>query len=146
MTGSAKRTYGTGGITWLGPRRARLRVRLPSEPGQRTKVVHVAQRDRGGRGEAVAALETFAREVELECNRTEPVVRTLGELMDDYVEHCRRTGKRQGTIESYGMTTKRLTPALKTKPIDKLTAHEDRKSTRLNSSHLGISYAVFCLK
>src|SRR5262245_10173520 len=27
-----------------------------------------------------------------------------------------------------------------------LTGAEDRKSTRLNSSHLGISYAVFCLK
>src|SRR5258705_10934655 len=27
-----------------------------------------------------------------------------------------------------------------------LFAHGDRKSTRLNSSHLGISYAVFCLK
>src|SRR5437899_3302612 len=27
-----------------------------------------------------------------------------------------------------------------------LTDHRDRKSTRLNSSHLGISYAVFCLK
>src|SRR5205814_9737960 len=26
------------------------------------------------------------------------------------------------------------------------TIREDRKSTRLNSSHLGISYAVFCLK
>src|SRR5262245_66636687 len=26
------------------------------------------------------------------------------------------------------------------------TRTEDRKSTRLNSSHLGISYAVFCLK
>src|SRR5262245_63088552 len=25
-------------------------------------------------------------------------------------------------------------------------AYTDRKSTRLNSSHLGISYAVFCLK
>src|SRR5258705_4543867 len=25
-------------------------------------------------------------------------------------------------------------------------ASKDRKSTRLNSSHLGISYAVFCLK
>src|SRR3712207_8917787 len=25
-------------------------------------------------------------------------------------------------------------------------AHEDRKSTRLNSSHANISYAVFCLK
>src|SRR5699024_12794475 len=27
-----------------------------------------------------------------------------------------------------------------------LTAREDRKSTRLNSSHVSISYAVFCLK
>src|ERR1035441_9201614 len=27
-----------------------------------------------------------------------------------------------------------------------LVDHRDRKSTRLNSSHLGISYAVFCLK
>src|SRR5947199_4710401 len=27
-----------------------------------------------------------------------------------------------------------------------VAAGEDRKSTRLNSSHLGISYAVFCLK
>src|ERR1035441_3115169 len=27
-----------------------------------------------------------------------------------------------------------------------LLALRDRKSTRLNSSHLGISYAVFCLK
>src|SRR5207245_10779215 len=28
----------------------------------------------------------------------------------------------------------------------KVTRHEDRKSTRLNSSHGSISYAVFCLK
>src|SRR5438045_9788634 len=27
-----------------------------------------------------------------------------------------------------------------------LSCLQDRKSTRLNSSHLGISYAVFCLK
>src|ERR1039458_4061888 len=27
-----------------------------------------------------------------------------------------------------------------------MTCDSDRKSTRLNSSHLGISYAVFCLK
>src|SRR3712207_7129175 len=32
-------------------------------------------------------------------------------------------------------------------PIDRLTAYkQDRKSTRLNSSHANISYAVFCLK
>src|SRR5205814_9921030 len=33
--------------------------------------------------------------------------------------------------------------------VDNLTGNgveRDRKSTRLNSSHLGISYAVFCLK
>src|SRR5262245_62696771 len=30
--------------------------------------------------------------------------------------------------------------------LDELSSCEDRKSTRLNSSHLGISYAVFCLK
>src|SRR5439155_19135911 len=29
---------------------------------------------------------------------------------------------------------------------DLLVAAEDRKSTRLNSSHVAISYAVFCLK
>src|ERR1039458_10692777 len=32
------------------------------------------------------------------------------------------------------------------KPLPAPPAIIDRKSTRLNSSHLGISYAVFCLK
>src|SRR5262245_23165419 len=31
-------------------------------------------------------------------------------------------------------------------PYKRVEASSDRKSTRLNSSHLGISYAVFCLK
>src|SRR5256885_6788044 len=30
--------------------------------------------------------------------------------------------------------------------VHQVSAHTDRKSTRLNSSHLVISYAVFCLK
>src|SRR5690606_40893307 len=33
-----------------------------------------------------------------------------------------------------------------TKSVDKFYAIKDRKSTRLNSSHVKISYAVFCLK
>src|SRR2546426_4726605 len=40
-------------------------------------------------------------------------------------------------------------PPAASEPIDQVTtpaASEDRKSTRLNSSHLVISYAVFCLK
>src|SRR2546426_11475183 len=31
-------------------------------------------------------------------------------------------------------------------PLQRFLARQDRKSTRLNSSHLVISYAVFCLK
>src|SRR5947199_7395266 len=30
--------------------------------------------------------------------------------------------------------------------VVRTSSSQDRKSTRLNSSHLGISYAVFCLK
>src|SRR5690606_28869112 len=33
-----------------------------------------------------------------------------------------------------------------TNPRDQLLLREDRKSTRLNSSHVKISYAVFCMK
>src|SRR5436853_1689268 len=35
---------------------------------------------------------------------------------------------------------------LDTQARQAVSAGQDRKSTRLNSSHLGISYAVFCLK
>src|SRR5688572_12322537 len=38
------------------------------------------------------------------------------------------------------------TPALVAKAVLENTDHQDRKSTRLNSSHSQISYAVFCLK
>src|SRR5438552_12130194 len=37
-------------------------------------------------------------------------------------------------------------PSLVQRVDGKLVAREDRKSTRLNSSHQIISYAVFCLK
>src|SRR2546426_7763762 len=36
--------------------------------------------------------------------------------------------------------------AIATKRVSMLDSAQDRKSTRLNSSHLVISYAVFCLK
>src|SRR5688500_19239344 len=38
------------------------------------------------------------------------------------------------------------TPVWRTESRGWARAHLDRKSTRLNSSHLVISYAVFCLK
>src|SRR2546430_17352275 len=39
-----------------------------------------------------------------------------------------------------------LAPADRSATIDEKTLPRDRKSTRLNSSHSQISYAVFCLK
>src|SRR5438477_8231021 len=37
-------------------------------------------------------------------------------------------------------------PALESAAVRKRLKETDRKSTRLNSSHMSISYAVFCLK
>src|SRR5438874_7060784 len=43
---------------------------------------------------------------------------------------------------------RRLPPArlVRRRHLDLLSTAQDRKSTRLNSSHVEISYAVFCLK
>src|SRR3712207_8251760 len=39
-----------------------------------------------------------------------------------------------------------ILPAPQPRPAHATSVQEDRKSTRLNSSHANISYAVFCLK
>src|ERR1035438_10721506 len=49
----------------------------------------------------------------------------------------------------YGMSLNRGTRYSDSRPLSIFPPAKrilDRKSTRLNSSHLGISYAVFCLK
>src|SRR5436853_4851499 len=58
-------------------------------------------------------------------------------LLSDY-EH--RTAKEYGVVYDSFLPQKNLGMG----GVPKRSA--DRKSTRLNSSHLGISYAVFCLK
>src|SRR5690348_18011528 len=42
--------------------------------------------------------------------------------------------------------SREITAALLSQPRGMILRQEDRKSTRLNSSHPSISYAVFCLK
>src|SRR5256885_8389341 len=58
-----------------------------------------------------------------------------------------RDGRRQGQCSLPGRegttVAPDLLPSLPARPTE---MPEDRKSTRLNSSHLVISYAVFCLK
>src|SRR5574337_422452 len=50
------------------------------------------------------------------------------------------------TSPSYLVTNRTLGPPLENNPKTPPASREDRKSTRLNSSHHSISYAVFCLK
>src|SRR5205814_10035683 len=50
-----------------------------------------------------------------------------------------------GPSASFSVTVAATAPAIFFSPVAAVQKR-DRKSTRLNSSHLGISYAVFCLK
>src|SRR3712207_8260511 len=52
----------------------------------------------------------------------------------------------QGKADDRGLTLPQITIADKPKTAWRGFHIEDRKSTRLNSSHANISYAVFCLK
>src|SRR3712207_8675371 len=51
----------------------------------------------------------------------------------DAQEQGRNTGQRLQSVQTRGTNHAEI-------------SHRDRKSTRLNSSHANISYAVFCLK
>src|SRR5438045_9370357 len=55
-----------------------------------------------------------------------------------------------GADEGRNVSRRGHAPALRALPEEprdlRPKSNVDRKSTRLNSSHLGISYAVFCLK
>src|SRR3712207_7461219 len=62
----------------------------------------------------------------------------------EVVEHARRAvlhHAAQGLVDGGG-----LVPGQHPLPGEAVVVEGDRKSTRLNSSHANISYAVFCLK
>src|SRR5699024_12273908 len=66
--------------------------------------------------------------------------RLQGQIADEMGRCCTAVYSRDGT--DYTITYNPLR-----KPgINKENLYRDRKSTRLNSSHVSISYAVFCLK
>src|SRR5256885_5293586 len=72
-----------------------------------------------------------------------PLMGTLrAELTDAELAHKLASHKIEHTRIGSGTVTLSATPTLVSAQADL----GDRKSTRLNSSHLVISYAVFCLK
>src|SRR5258705_9357087 len=61
-------------------------------------------------------------------------------------EFHRQVRDRQARLLFRDWQTQRCQRLLPVRDLLGGTVGSDRKSTRLNSSHLGISYAVFCLK
>src|SRR5438045_5738400 len=64
----------------------------------------------------------------------------------DGVREPRRRGEGDGAARPRAAAGGAAPPAARARNARGGRARADRKSTRLNSSHLGISYAVFCLK
>src|SRR5688572_31246231 len=72
---------------------------------------------------------SIRRSTEVQASRAwTPPGGTLGQILEE-------TRKRVSSLDS-----------VKSRPSDPSSNQRDRKSTRLNSSHSQISYAVFCLK
>src|SRR3989454_7715308 len=82
----------------------------------------------------------------LECLAAEScVVSTCEELAYPFRKHPKIAAKLDAAAKDWGVALvgTGVNPGF---VMDKLVLTLDRKSTRLNSSHLVISYAVFCLK
>src|SRR5690242_21181102 len=70
----------------------------------------------------------------------------VGELRDLRIEDHARAPRREIHFGDGNSGTLQKPPLDKPDAGAAMDAFEDRKSTRLNSSHMSISYAVFCLK
>src|SRR5690625_3296471 len=71
---------------------------------------------------------------------------TKSQLEQAVTEIRTTTEKRRGDIFPQAVTTRWIKGRLTDQEVEEALADIDRKSTRLNSSHVAISYAVFCLK
>src|SRR5205814_9877215 len=86
-----------------------------------------------------------------------PISQESGDSKQDFISEMNAAGLTNLKIDelialkTHGVTsqfvremTAALTKKVTAEEVVAMKIHGDRKSTRLNSSHLGISYAVFC--
>src|SRR5204862_7588037 len=57
-----------------------------------------------------------------------------------------RSGALKAIMQGAGQPAEAVRQTARVDGFEPAAQHQDRKSTRLNSSHVEISYAVFCLK
>src|SRR5690242_16716670 len=90
------------------------------------------RRLRGPQAEARSALAAFlAQTMDFECLGLRPETESLCLRLDQFGDPCIADLLRTGAVVA---------------DQERHLVRLDRKSTRLNSSHMSISYAVFCLK
>src|SRR5699024_11955764 len=87
------------------------------------------------------------RGVQLRAEADAPPADAGGDDVLDAGEGSRHDEQHVGGVDLDELLVRVLAPALRGHRGDRaLDDLQDRKSTRLNSSHVSISYAVFCLK
>src|SRR5690606_41089580 len=86
--------------------------------------------------------------IQLGVQGTIQIVDAAGNLADNYAFYVSPEGENNIIATGFGSTevaAGTYDVEVNTSPVSTFTV-TDRKSTRLNSSHVKISYAVFCLK
>src|SRR5690625_6716652 len=91
-------------------------------------------------------MQTIALHTRIAEGREADYVREHRQIPDDLDPALRRAGVRSWRIWRDGRDLFHLLEVEDYRAMRRQLAEEDRKSTRLNSSHVAISYAVFCLK
>src|SRR5499425_2595044 len=116
-----------------------LKSRVASVTGIATLVVQLIS-------PAIAAAEDHSRETRTPIQHVIVIIgenRTFDHVFATYKP---RKGESIDNLLSKGIVNEDGTPGPNFALAAQSSAIEDRKSTRLNSSHRCISYAVFCLK
>src|SRR5690625_4529720 len=80
------------------------------------------------------------------CTFNEAHILAISQSVADYRKKNRITGPHYIGMDTHALSEPALVTAIEVMAANGGEIRYNRKSTRLNSSHVAISYAVFCLK